>query len=117
MSHYLVELYTPKPAWNALDAEARTEFFENIAAGRGPLTERGIDIVALGECDSAIPHAGHHTFFGIWRVPDKSALETLVTSINASGWHDYFETLNVSGYDVGLREHLKQLDRNAQAAR
>jgi hypothetical protein len=73
--------------------------------------------MTLGECDPAIPHAGHHTFFGIWRVPDKSALETLVTSIDASGWHDYFQTLNAGGCGVGLREHLKQLDRNAQAAR
>ena len=116
MSHFLLELYTPKPAWNALEPDARAAFYGKIGAGLGPLGELGIEALALGECDPALLHAGVHAFFGIWRAPDEAALAALVEGIAASGWHDYFETVNAGGHGVELAEHLKQLDRSAQSS-
>ena len=116
MSCYLLELYTPKPAWRDLDPNTRAAFFDKIGAGLVPLAERGIEVVALGECDPGILHAGSHAFFGVWRAPDETALQTLADGIAASGWHDYFETVNAGGRGVALSEHLKQLDRGPRAA-
>ena len=114
MSCYLLELYSPKPAWRDLDPNARAAFFDRIGANLGPLAELGIEAVALGECDPRILHTGGHAFFGVWRAPDEIALQTLVDGIAASGWHDYFRTVNAGGRSVALSEHIKQLDRRSQ---
>lgn len=37
MSHYLVELYSPKPGWPVLPALQRSQFLDEIKAGMGGL--------------------------------------------------------------------------------
>ena len=51
----------------------------------------------LGEAEAAVVHAPSQRFFSLWRAPDASAIEALVQGIAASGWHDYFETVNATG--------------------
>jgi len=41
MAHYLAELYSPKPAWLALDQTSRRQFFKAIGAGMGALSALG----------------------------------------------------------------------------
>ncbi len=109
MAHYLAELYTPKPAWLALDAEGRQNFFAGIGAGMAGLSALGIEPIALGEVDATVLHAPSHTFFALWRCPDEAALGALVSGIAAAGWHDYFETINAGGAGTDLPGHLGQL--------
>lgn len=107
--HYLIELYSPKPAWLALDPQARGAFFQNIAAGMQALADHGIEAIALGQTDPAIPHGAAQQFFAIWRAADAAGIAALVAGIAASGWHDYFQTINASGAGDDLPAHLEQL--------
>ena len=109
MAHYLAELYTPKPAWLALDAAGRQAFFEAIGAGMAALSALGVEAIALGETDATKIHPAPHRFFAIWRFPDDAALEALLQGIAASGWHDYFDTINAAGPGTDLSGHLAQL--------
>ena len=109
MAHYLAELYSPKPAWLALDQAGRHRFFEAIGSGMGALSALGVEALALGEADAATLHAPTQKFFAIWRAPDAAAMNALVSGIAASGWHDYFETINAAGPGVDLNGHLAQL--------
>lgn len=109
MTHYLAELYSPKPAWLALDQNGRQQFFDAIGAGMGALSALGVEAIALGETDAATLHAPSQTFFAIWRAPDAKAMSALVSGIAASGWHHYFDTINATGAGVDLNEHLTQL--------
>ncbi len=36
--HYLLELYSPKPAWLALDGAARQAYFDTVGAGMAALS-------------------------------------------------------------------------------
>lgn len=109
MSHYLVEFYTPKPAWAALDAAGRADFFETIGAGMGALSELGVEPVTLSEIASDVIHAPAQQFLAVWRCPDRASVDALVDGIAASGWHDYFETVNAVGAAGDLEAHLGQL--------
>lgn len=110
MAHYyLAELYSPKPAWLALDRNGRQQFFEAIGSGMGALSALGVEAIALGETDAATLHAPSQKFFAIWRAPDAAAMNALVSGIAASGWHEYFETINATGPGVDLHGHLAQL--------
>lgn len=116
MAHYLAELYSPKPAWLALGPDGRRGFFETIGAGMGALSALGVEAVALGETDPAALHAPPQRFFAIWRAPDAAAMEALVSGIAASGWHDYFDTINATGRGTDLNGHLGQLAALGAAA-
>ncbi|WP_029076462.1 DUF6616 family protein [Kaistia adipata] len=104
--HYLAELYTPRPAWLALDQSGRAAFFNTIGAGMTPLAAHGIEMLAFGETDRSKPHAATEPFFAIWRFPDEAALDALLAGIAATGWHDYFETRNAAGSATDLESHL-----------
>ncbi len=109
MAHYLAELYSPKPAWLALDQDGRRRFFETVGSGMATLSALGVEAIALGETDAAILHAPPQKFFAIWRAPDATAMAALVSGIAASRWHDYFDTINATGPGVDLGGHLTQL--------
>lgn len=109
MTHYLAELYSPTPAWQALPLEERQAFFARIGAGMGGLGELGIEALALGRTDPATPKAPPQQFFAIWRAPDAAAMAALVSGIAASGWHAYFDTVNASGQGGDLGAHLAEL--------
>ena len=107
--HYLAELYTPRPAWLALDPEERAAFFAAIGAGMASLAAHGIEMLAFGETDGTKPHAAAEPYFAIWRFPDEAALDALIAGIAASGWHDYFDTRNAAGRATDLQGHLAAL--------
>lgn len=109
MTHYLAELYTPKPAWLALAPEARQNFFAVIGSAMPQLSALGIEAIALGEIDGSKPHAASQMFFALWRLPDEAALDALISGIAASGWHDYFETVNAGGAGLNFPNHIAQL--------
>ena len=108
MAHYLAELYTPKPAWLALSLVERQEFFATIGQGMGALTEMGCEVIALGETE-AVLHAAPQQFFALWRLPDAAAQSALLSGIDATGWHTYFDTINAAGKAVDFPAHLAQL--------
>lgn len=109
MTHMLVELYAPKPAWLSLNAAAREAFFAKVGESIGALTALGIEPISFGDVDSDFVHATDRRFFAIWRAPDREALGALVDGIAASDWHDFFDTINAAGPVTGIAEHLAQL--------
>jgi hypothetical protein len=109
VNHTLIELYSPKPAWLALDAAARQTFFSRVGEGMGAILELGIEPLAFGEIANHVSRSAGQRFFAVWRAPNGQALDALVEGIAASGWHDYFETVNAAGETVDLAPHLGQL--------
>lgn len=111
MAEYLAELYSPKPDWLALEPQERMAFFEEVGRGMAALTALNVEPLALGEVDAQLAHAPSQRFFALWKCPDRAALEALVAGIAASGWHEYFETVNAAGTGTDLNGHLAQLAR------
>ena len=109
MPHYLLELYTPKAAWLALAAEDRRAYFDAVGAGLASLSSQGIEAITFGETDATYLHSGSQQFFAVWKFLDADALKVLVASIAASGWHGYFDTVNIAGVGVPMADHLAQL--------
>lgn len=109
MSYYLAELYSPKPAWQALSHAHKQAFFDRIGAGMPPLIARGVEPVAFCATDGGKPHAGAEAFFALWRCPDEAALDALIAGIAQTGWHDHFETRNLAGASEDIGAHLARL--------
>lgn len=109
MPHYLVELYTPNAAWNALSVEQRQHFLANIGNAMGGLASMGVEVLTLAETEPRIDRGSEHRFLGIWRFPDQHARDALLAGIRASGWYDYFDHVNAAGSAGSFEHHLAAL--------
>ena len=110
--HYLLELYSPKPVWLALDGAARQAYFASVGAGMAAMAAMpgsGAEALAMGAVDGGKLHAAAQQYYAVWRFPDEAALDALLAAIAATGWHDYFETVNAAGPAVDFPAHLAQL--------
>ena len=107
--HYLLELYSPKPAWLALDGAARQAYFATVGAGMAALSGSGAEALAMGAVDGGKLHAATQQFYAVWRFPDEGALDALLAAIAATGWPAYLETINAAGPAVDFPAHLAQL--------
>ncbi len=109
MSYFLAELYSPKPAWLALSAAQRNDYFASIGPAVAALCDSGTEIIAMGEVSPGKSHTAVQSFFALWKFPDKASLDALLDGIGASGWYEYFETVNASGVGCDFPTHLSQL--------
>lgn len=109
MSHYLVEFYTPNPAWLAMSANQRQHFLGGIGLALNQLSSLGIEVLSLAETDSSIDQGTTYKFLGIWRFPDQNARDALLAGIKASGWYDYFDHVNAASTEGRADIHLAAL--------
>lgn len=109
MAYYLTELYTPKPAWQALNMQSRQKFLANVQQGMSALAGMGIEAISFGAVDSSWQHASKHAFFALWRFRDEVALHALIAGIEGCGWYNYFATVNAAGFGNDMAAHLIQL--------
>lgn len=109
MTYYLAELYSPKSTWLSLNKAERGQFFEKVGADMAPLLAMGIEPIAAGQTESNVEYPASQQFFAVWRAPDREAMDALLSAITATGWHDYFETVNATGIGGDLVSHLSQL--------
>ena len=108
-AHYLVELYTPNPAWQTLPAEQRQAFLAAIGQAMGSLSALGVEVLTLTELEPGIDQGSKHRFLGIWRLASPEARTALLDGIRASGWYRYFDHVNAAGTAQGFEQHLAAL--------
>ncbi|MDO5290004.1 MAG: hypothetical protein Q4F13_10290 [Pseudomonadota bacterium] len=107
--HYLVELYTPNAAWQALSRTERQGFVDGIRAGMGALAGQGIELLTLAETCADLDHGSGHRYLGIWRFADPAARSALLAGIAASGWYGYFDHVNAACGTGDMAGHLSAL--------
>lgn len=111
MSHYLIELYTPKNSWLTLADNAKKAYLDQVKLGMASLSELGVHILALAPAQPN-PHPQYdspHRYVGIWAFPNPNVRQALLQGIAATGWYDYFEHVNASVDGGDLPSHLSDL--------
>ncbi|AXT45415.1 MULTISPECIES: DUF6616 family protein [Chromobacterium] len=109
MAHYLVELYSPKPAWLALSFLHRTDFLDQVKTNIEALPGLGIQLLTLSQISADADQAVPYRFLGVWSLPSQEACEAMLAGIRASGWYDYFDHVNAVGAAGGVDVHLADL--------
>lgn len=109
MPYYLIELYSANSNWLNLSIEKRKQFLDEIQKAMGPLMNRGIEILTIGQTDNTVDKASAAKFLGIWQFPDIQTRDALLAGIKASGWYDYFDHLNAACSSNSFTEHMEAL--------
>lgn len=92
----LAILWQPNAAWCALNEAEQLEFLKgidgHIAAGRA----EGLVVLGWSAVDRSIRKAPAQGFVGVFGVAGPEAVKALEANVAASGWYDYFDSVNVS---------------------
>jgi hypothetical protein len=92
-----VEQWTATPAWLELDAEQRGSFLQQVGPDVQGVVDRGAELLALGPADPTTARHAGADFYAVWRFPDLDLVRDFERGIEAAGWYDYFEQVNLSG--------------------
>jgi hypothetical protein len=112
-SRVFIELYRYKPAWAALEESRRTDYINHVIQKVGELSGIGISVIGYGRNDPSTSRRAPYDFFCVYRVPNAEIQHAFESQIAASGWHDFFDQINVSGeatpYADLLSSHAKDV--------
>lgn len=105
-----IELYSYKPTWWQLSASQRTEVAEKVIESIKGLDTVGVTVLGYGANDQDTSKRAPHDFFAVYQVPDLATQQAFEKQIQASGWYDVFEQVNVRGaqthYSAALLAHV-----------
>ncbi len=97
MQQIFIELWSIKDKWRELGMDGRAAFVDKLVPMVQSIMAEGIEIIAWGYNDKAIDRRVNYDVFGVYRVPNRAALDKLQTAIAGSGWYDYFDHANAGG--------------------
>lgn len=95
--HVVIETWTPKNTWLAVDEETRRRFFEGVREAMGEMSKAGIETLGWGRVDQTADRSSSHEWFAVWRTPNPTMSAAFLDGVDRSGWYEYFEQVNVVG--------------------
>ena len=90
-----IETWTPNDRWAALPDAERRAFMDGIRGAIAEMGDGGITTLGWGVNDDDSPNRLDHTYVAVWQAPSREAIGALEAGVEASGWYDYFDQLNV----------------------
>ncbi|MEO0471976.1 MAG: DUF6616 family protein [Bacteroidota bacterium] len=94
---YFVEIWNAKPAWKALPTQERADYMNQIGPHIQGLIEKGTQVLTWSVNDPATDQRAAYEFFAIWGFPDQETANGFQGLVQAAGWYNYFEQVNVMG--------------------
>ncbi len=98
-----IEAWTPNENWKNLPEADRRAFMTGVRDAIDQMAEGGITTLGWGANDADTPHRLDQTYVAVWQAPSAEAIAALEGGIEASGWYDYFDQIN-------LRSDLRPAD-------
>ena len=92
-----IELWNTKEAWNNLSKQEKADFLSQQGPTIQNLMEKGVEVVNWGINDSSTAHRANYDFFAIWNFPNQEVVKEFEDILEAAGWYNYFEQVNISG--------------------
>ncbi|MFD2091986.1 DUF6616 family protein [Blastococcus deserti] len=104
-----VEQWRPTPAWLELDSEQRGKFMAQVGPDLQGVLEQGAEILALGAADPTTAHHVGKDYFAVWSFPSLELAREFERGIEAAGWYDYFEQVNLGGQAIPFEALVERL--------
>lgn len=104
-----IELWKAKDAWKNLPLADRQDYMAQIGPVMEDLTNRGLVSEAWGINEDETEYKSEYDFFAISKLPTEELLKEFEAIIEAAGWYDYFEQVNVSGSRMPLEEVIGKM--------
>ena len=86
----ITEVWTPRPAFEAMSAEAKEQFFGTLGGAVAALETRGVHCQGWGRVRRFDEHSVDHTWLAVWTAPDEAAAAAFLSGVQDSGWYELF---------------------------
>ncbi|MCI4667518.1 MAG: hypothetical protein MRZ79_05100 [Bacteroidia bacterium] len=106
---FFIELWNTKPAWHELTAEERGNYMANIGPHIQDLMAKGVKILTWSDNLSQTTRRADYDFFAIWAFPDEETAKGFEQLVEAAGWYNYFEQVNLMGKEATAEAIIGQL--------
>lgn len=104
MSMLFVELWAERPAWRAMDADARAAFMAGVQAALAPVFEHGITLLAAADLAPEGPQGWRH--IAVWRAEDAAGVAAFRAALQQADWYDRFDQTDLAGTETALENIL-----------
>lgn len=92
-----IELWMAKDAWKELSLKDRQDYVAQMNPIMQDLMSKGLVIEAWGINEDETNYKSGYKFFAVSKFPTKELLQKFEAIIEAAGWYNFFEQVNVSG--------------------
>ena len=104
-----IELWNVRDAWKQLSKEERQNYLGQVGANMQGLMEQGVEVICWGENEKETTHRAGFDYFAVWKFPNSEIAKELEAAIEAAGWYNYFEQVNLSGESTTAEEIIGDL--------
>ena len=106
---YFIELWNAKPTWMALSPKERGQYMAQIGPHIQKLLEKGVKVLTWSDNDPKTSQKAAFDYFAIWTFPDQETANGFEELVEAAGWYNYFEQVNVMGRENTVENLIGQL--------
>jgi phosphoribosylaminoimidazole (AIR) synthetase len=82
----ITEVWTPRPAFEALSTEAEEQFFGTLGDAVVTLETSGVHCQGWGRVRRFDEHSVDHTWMAVWTAPDEATAAAFLRCVAESGW-------------------------------
>lgn len=104
-----IELWKAKDAWKNLSLADRQEYVAQIGPVMEDIMSRGLEITAWGMNENETEYKSDYDFFAVSKLPTDELLKEFEAIVEAAGWYNYFEQINVSGSLMSVEEVIGKM--------
>ncbi|AMR31519.1 hypothetical protein A0256_08800 [Mucilaginibacter sp. PAMC 26640] len=106
---FYIEIWSAKKAWLDLSIDERTAYMAQLGPAIQQLTAMGVEVVTWASNDVATVNRLGYDFFAIWKFPTDELAKSFEALVTGSGWHNYFDQVNMKGEAGGPADVIAQL--------
>ncbi|NKB35758.1 MAG: hypothetical protein GKR93_01125 [Gammaproteobacteria bacterium] len=92
----LIILWEPSDKWVALSEDERKQYLHSLDEAVNEARRHGVMTLGWSKIDRSLPKAPAEGYVGIFAMTNAEQIHELDKNIQASGWYDYFDSVNVS---------------------
>ncbi len=92
----LIIIWEPNAEWHALGDEAQKGYLSSLDAAVTAVRSQGVMTLGWSKIDRTLPKAPTEGYVGVFAMSNTEQCHELEKNVQAAGWYDYFDSVNVS---------------------
>lgn len=104
-----VEMWKPRPSWDALSREQRQEYLHQMTTGIEKMIGSGIELVGFAANDDGVPDDAAYRYVAVWKMPNLGHVHMLEKAVKSEGWGNFFEIGNARGRLLSVDEAINDM--------
>jgi hypothetical protein len=104
-----VEMWKPRPEWEALSREQRQEYLQQMATGIEKMMVSGVELIGFAANDEGVPDEADCRYIAVWKMPNLGHVHMLEKAVKTEGWGNFFEIGNARGRLLSIDEAINNM--------